>query len=135
MEWSGFTGERVSREHFWLYFGATYAASFVIGILLAAFQASETTSTAITVIWYLVMLAPSIFLTIGRMHDVNKSGWFALVPLYNIIEPIITHGDTTDNQFGPPPKQLTQKQTKFAKAALITALVLFVLSSLLNFLP
>jgi len=39
---------------------------------------------------------------IRRMHDVNKSGWWILLPIGNIIfwaQP----GDASSNRFGPPP--------------------------------
>ena len=33
----------------------------------------------------LITLIPTIAVAIRRMHDVGKSGWFILVPIYNII--------------------------------------------------
>jgi len=36
------------------------------------------------------------------MHDVGKSGWFQLIPIYNIIL-FVTEGDKGDNQYGPDP--------------------------------
>jgi len=33
----------------------------------------------------LITLLPSIAVAIRRMHDVGKSGWFILVPIYNLI--------------------------------------------------
>jgi uncharacterized membrane protein YhaH (DUF805 family) len=37
------------------------------------------------------------------MHDVGKSGWFCLIPIYNIIL-CATAGDVGDNQYGTDPK-------------------------------
>jgi uncharacterized membrane protein YhaH (DUF805 family) len=37
------------------------------------------------------------------MHDVGKSGWFVLIPIYNFIL-AITEGNKGENEFGPDPK-------------------------------
>jgi len=46
---------------------------------------------------------PSIAVTIRRMHDVDKSGWFCLIPIYNLIL-CCTEGTRGGNRFGPDPK-------------------------------
>jgi len=33
----------------------------------------------------LATLIPTIAVAVRRMHDVGKSGWFVLVPIYNFI--------------------------------------------------
>ena len=33
----------------------------------------------------LITLIPTIAVAIRRMHDVGKSGWFILIPIYNLI--------------------------------------------------
>jgi uncharacterized membrane protein YhaH (DUF805 family) len=40
--------------------------------------------------WYFILsttlaLLPTIAVAVRRMHDVGKSGWFILVPIYNFI--------------------------------------------------
>ena len=40
---------------------------------------------------------------IRRMHDTNHSGWFMLIPLYNLIL-ACTDGDREPNQYGEDPK-------------------------------
>ena len=37
------------------------------------------------------------------MHDVGKSGWFLLVPIYSLIL-ACTDSEAGDNQYGPNPK-------------------------------
>lgn len=54
-----------------------------------------------------------IFLTIQgvkRIHDVNKSGWFLLVPLYNIIL-LFKKGTIGNNDYGIDPKP--QKKVEY----------------------
>jgi uncharacterized membrane protein YhaH (DUF805 family) len=33
----------------------------------------------------LVAVLPTIAVAVRRMHDVGKSGWFVLVPIYNFV--------------------------------------------------
>lgn len=40
---------------------------------------------------------------IKRMHDVGRSGWYCLVPIYNLIL-ALTNGDEGANEYGPDPK-------------------------------
>jgi len=51
----------------------------------------------------LPLIIPSIAVGVRRMHDVGKSGWFILIPIYNLIL-AATEGDKGDNQYGPDPK-------------------------------
>ncbi len=50
-----------------------------------------------------VFVIPLFAVTIRRMHDVDKSGWFMLVPFYNFILTCID-GTPGPNRFGPDPK-------------------------------
>ena len=54
-------------------------------------------------IYQLAILIPSIAVGVRRMHDVNKSGWFLLIPIYNFIL-AITDGTKGNNTYGPDPK-------------------------------
>ena len=49
-------------------------------------------------------LLPSIAVGIRRMHDVGKSGWFILIPIYNIIL-AATEGQAGGNEYGEDPKR------------------------------
>ncbi|MDZ7933571.1 MAG: DUF805 domain-containing protein [Emticicia sp.] len=57
----------------------------------------------ISVIYSLAIILPSIALTVRRMHDVGKSGWFMLIPIYNLIL-ACTDSEVGQNQYGPNPK-------------------------------
>ena len=54
-------------------------------------------------IYSIVMLIPSLAVGVRRMHDVGKSGWFLLIPIYSLIL-AFTEGEATDNAYGPNPK-------------------------------
>ena len=38
------------------------------------------------------------------MHDIDKSGWYILIPIYNIVL-LASEGDYSSNQYGPNPKK------------------------------
>jgi len=57
----------------------------------------------IAAIFSLAMLVPSIAVAVRRMHDVGKSGWFVLIPIYNLIL-ALTPGQIGPNEYGPDPK-------------------------------
>jgi uncharacterized membrane protein YhaH (DUF805 family) len=42
-------------------------------------------------IFYLVMLIPSLAVAVRRVHDVGKSGWYLLIPIYNLVL-VLTEG-------------------------------------------
>ena len=54
----------------------------------------------------LVTLLPSIAVAIRRVHDVDRVGWFILVPIYNLVL-VLRSGDSCENRFGPPPPPRT----------------------------
>ena len=65
-----------TRPQFWYYILATAMASAVVGVAFG-----ENGQNALT----LIILLPTIAVSIRRMHDVGKSGWFILIPIYNIV--------------------------------------------------
>jgi uncharacterized membrane protein YhaH (DUF805 family) len=91
---------RSRRKEFW-YFYLFYILSVLvldfIGILL--FRSS--------VLFYLAelgLIIPYFAVTIRRMHDVDKSGWFCLIPIYNLIL-CFTPGTEGPNKYGSDPKR------------------------------
>ena len=55
-------------------------------------------------IYILGVLVPSIGVAVRRMHDVGKSGWYCLIPIYNLIL-ACTEGTPGHNEYGPDPKR------------------------------
>ncbi|MBF0567754.1 MAG: DUF805 domain-containing protein [Nitrospirae bacterium] len=58
-------------------------------------------------IYQLAVLVPSIAAGFRRVHDVGKSGWFLLIPIYNLIL-ACTEGTKGDNKYGADPKAATE---------------------------
>jgi uncharacterized membrane protein YhaH (DUF805 family) len=53
--------------------------------------------------YYAFSLIPALSVSVRRMHDVGKSGWYYLIPIYNIIL-AFTSGEKGPNRFGEDPK-------------------------------
>lgn len=51
----------------------------------------------------LVVLLPGLGVAVRRMHDIGKSGWFILIPIYNIVL-LATDTNPSPNQYGNPAK-------------------------------
>lgn len=65
-----------ARSQYWHYILATAISSALVGMAFG-----KSGQNALT----LITLLPTIAASIRRMHDVGKSGWFILIPIYNIV--------------------------------------------------
>ena len=85
-KYANFKG-RASRSEFWffyLFLAIGYAISIsTIFISIKLFIGTIS-------IFALAMIIPSIAVTVRRLHDINKSGWFILLPLpFDIMERVL----------------------------------------------
>lgn len=97
--YANFNG-RASREEYWM-FVLGYAISIVaISIIWGLIKFPW-----LVAVYYLGTIIPIIALNARRMHDSNKSGWFQLAPIYNLVL-TLTKGDHADNRFGTAPKAM-----------------------------
>lgn len=100
----GFDG-RARRKEYWMYF--LFNSLFLIIAMvidrLLGLNFKDKTYGLFYMIYSLTTLLPSIAVAIRRMHDVGKSGWFLLIPIYNIIL-AITEGEKDTNEYGSNPK-------------------------------
>jgi uncharacterized membrane protein YhaH (DUF805 family) len=55
-------------------------------------------------IYTLAVLIPGIAVGVRRMHDVGKSGWYCLIPIYNLVL-ACTEGTAGSNEYGSDPKR------------------------------
>jgi len=92
---------RARRKEFWMFFLFNILAAGVLGFIEGLIFPPE--SSYLSSIYFLAVLLPTIAVSIRRIHDVNKSGWFSLIPFYNLYL-FTSAGDTQENQYGPDPK-------------------------------
>ena len=99
-----FTG-RSRRKEFWMFM----LINIVIGIFLGVLDTIifGMTSSPLSTLFSLALLPPSLGVFVRRMHDINKSGWYALIPIYSLIL-ASNEGDSDTNAYGENPKELTE---------------------------
>jgi uncharacterized membrane protein YhaH (DUF805 family) len=96
--YASFSG-RARRSEYWYFF----LFNVLIGIGLGIFGVMLGTEM-LSNIYSLAVLIPGIAVAVRRMHDVGKSGWYALIPIYNLVL-ACTEGDSGDNEYGADPKE------------------------------
>ena len=89
---------RARRKEYWMFVLFNIIFSFLLG-----FVGGLTKMPIISTIYSLAVLIPAIAVGVRRMHDVGKSGWFVLIPIYNLIL-ACTDGVKGDNEYGADPK-------------------------------
>jgi uncharacterized membrane protein YhaH (DUF805 family) len=104
---------RASRSEYWYFFLfnviITFSLSLMTQVLLTLELSPKTTMNGIIMInillflYQLAVLIPTIAVGVRRMHDIGKSGWFALIPIYNLIL-ACTKGTKGENKYGADPK-------------------------------
>jgi uncharacterized membrane protein YhaH (DUF805 family) len=90
---------RARRKEFWYFtlFNTLIAFTLAFTGLYVGFEFLNT-------IYSLIVLLPGIAVGVRRMHDIGKSGWYSLIPIYNIIL-ACREGDAGENRFGNDPKR------------------------------
>lgn len=115
--WRDFAG-RSSRREFWMFTLVIVIASFVFGFVDAfLFGGFEPLSEGETLVmplvsfsnaFSLITLIPSISVSVRRLHDINRTGWWLLIGLTLIGLVLIIYwacvrSDEGDNQYGASP--------------------------------
>ncbi len=90
---------RARRSEYWYFVLFNLIFSIALNLVDAAIG-----SELINALYSFIVLIPSIAVGVRRMHDVDKSGWFILIPIYNLVL-LCTDGDSGENIYGPDPKQ------------------------------
>lgn len=88
---------RSSRKEYWSYIFIFYIL-FIVAVMIDFIADIYILGPLLAVIF----LFPTISVSIRRIHDVGKSGWFILVPIYNFILTLIA-GDECSNEYGDKP--------------------------------
>jgi len=100
----GFTG-RARRSEYWYFVLINFFNSVLTSYMDVAFGTFyESYGIGLfNGVYALVVLIPNIAVSIRRMHDVGKSGWYVLIPIYNIVL-AATPGIVGENEYGTDPK-------------------------------
>ena len=99
---------RARRKEYWMFVLFNFIVAFLLGLIEALLDIAPSNEESVLADFYsLLILVPSFAVAVRRMHDVGKSGWFCLIPIYNFIL-AVSEGDKGDNQYGPDPKEIEE---------------------------
>jgi uncharacterized membrane protein YhaH (DUF805 family) len=106
---------RSNRSEFW-YFTLFYFIFVVLAVFLdnmLGFAFNNSPYGPIYMIFVLVTLLPNLAVTVRRLHDTDKSGWWILIGAIPFVGPIwllvllIVEGTKGENKYGPDPNGAT----------------------------
>ena len=96
---------RARRTEYWMF----ALVNFIISLVLA-FLLGRVLGGVIPALYSLAVLLPSIAVTIRRLHDTGRTGWWWLIVFVPVIGWIVLlifmvlDSDAGENQYGPSPK-------------------------------
>lgn len=96
---------RARRQEYWMFFLFNVIISIVLAIIDGAMG-----SNILGILYSLATLLPGLGVTVRRLHDTDRSGWWILIALIPLVGAIIlivflaTEGKSEPNQHGPNPK-------------------------------
>jgi uncharacterized membrane protein YhaH (DUF805 family) len=107
--YANFTGRARRAEYWWF-------ALFQVLVLVLAEIVDYAVGSGPAILTFLATLAlilPSLAVSVRRLHDTGKSGWWILISFVPIVGPVVllvfvlSGGDPAANQYGPSPKAVT----------------------------
>ena len=109
--YANFSG-RARRKEYWFFVLFNVIFAFVAMLLdnLLGLAIEDVGYGPFYILYSLAMLIPGIAVSVRRLHDIGKSGWYILLALIPCVGGIIllvfdlTPGDTFENEYGPDPK-------------------------------
>lgn len=104
---------RAMRSEFWSFALVNFGISLVLAVVDAILGTNGNGLGVIGGLYSLAVFLPSIAVSIRRLHDTNRSGWWLLIGLIPLIGWVILiifyvqDSDAGENQYGPNPKGMT----------------------------
>jgi len=106
---------RARRKEYWYFILFNAIAQFILTIIdsVTGSFSPETGIGLLAGIYTLAVLIPGIAVSVRRLHDTERSGWWLLVALIPIIGAIVLFifmvldSQTDENKFGINPKEAT----------------------------
>ncbi|GGT79803.1 MULTISPECIES: DUF805 domain-containing protein [Streptomyces] len=98
-------GGRARRKEFWMF----TLFSVIISIVLSVID-GVLGMQLLSLIYSLAVLIPTLAVSVRRLHDTGRSGWWILIGLIPLVGAIIlivfyaTEGNQSENAHGPNPK-------------------------------
>ena len=98
-----FSGRAMRSEYWWYVLFVV-----IVAVVLAIIDNLVIGASLLGSIWSLATLLPSLGVSVRRLHDLDKSGWWLLLGFIPLIGALVLlywfclPGTPGDNRFGPP---------------------------------
>jgi len=105
----GIFSGRARRKEYWLFTLINTLVGFAIGFAEVALGGTPEESVFIG-LYTLFIIIPSLAVTVRRLHDTNRSGWWTLIILFPVLGSllvllfVVQEGTEGENDFGLDPK-------------------------------
>ena len=110
-KYADFSG-RARRMEYWMF--SLISLLIMLGLVIVdamlGFEVGEDEIGILSAIYVLAVLIPSLAVSVRRLHDTDRSGWWVLIGIVPLIGDIVLliffvlDGTPGDNRFGPNPK-------------------------------
>ncbi|MCB2116008.1 MAG: DUF805 domain-containing protein [Rhodobacteraceae bacterium] len=113
-KYATFTG-RARRSEFWWFVLFNLVVMAVLNFIDLGFgnparwMMGEGRPSPVASLCWLAVILPSLAVTVRRLHDTDRSGWWVLIQIIPVIGPLLliwflaTEGTSGTNRFGPDP--------------------------------
>lgn len=114
-KFADFSG-RARRREYWTFALVNGLIALILLILGLAFGEDSPASNIMVTIFYLIMLVPNLSVSVRRLHDIGKSGWYMFLSLIPLIGGLILliwslmDSEPGENQYGKNPKEGKEQQ-------------------------
>lgn len=104
-QYVGFSG-RASRSEYWIWWGFLVVVYFAIGALALLFGSTGYVAAGLV---GLAFFLPNLAVTVRRLHDTGRSGFWLLIVLIPVIGALVLlvflllDGQSEPNKWGAPP--------------------------------
>lgn len=103
---------RARRKEYWMFvlFNILVSILFLVVDMVIGTFSQDLGMGLLNGLYTLAVLLPGIGVTIRRLHDTGRSGWWILTALIPCVGPIVLlvfglmEGNPDTNQYGPSPK-------------------------------
>lgn len=107
---------RARRKEYWFFFLFNLIISIILGVIDNATGTfdPETGVGILGTIYLLAVLIPAIAVTVRRLHDTGRTGWWILISFIPLIGAIVLlvflvfDSEPESNQYGPNPKGMAE---------------------------
>ncbi|MCA9017194.1 MAG: DUF805 domain-containing protein [Planctomycetaceae bacterium] len=115
---------RARRKEYWMFFLFNMIISFGVALVGGLIGGKNGLfALSLPALYSLFVFLPSLAVTVRRLHDTNRSGWWILISLVPFFGAIILFvctvldSDPDSNTYGPNPKLVGEPDLSFHQTA------------------